>query len=112
MIAFTEILSCNGTVVYEAINKQMNFFTSGKLEVLLAYDGMLLLRVNNFEYPVNGSQTIIYDQKDPQFALILYLKRYPQDQWVVKINENADAVFSCMEEKTYMKNKNEKYEKK
>jgi hypothetical protein len=56
MIAFTEILSCNGTVVYEAINKQMNFFTSGKLEVLLAYDGMLLLRVNNFEYAVNGSQ--------------------------------------------------------
>lgn len=46
MITFTEILACNGTVVYEVIGNQMNFFSSGNLQVLLAYDGMLLLKLN------------------------------------------------------------------
>jgi hypothetical protein len=46
MITFTEILACNGTVIYDVIGNQMNFFTSGKLQVLLAYDGMLLLKLN------------------------------------------------------------------
>lgn len=54
MISFTEIVACQGTVVYEGIKGRTNFFTSGKLEVLIAYDGMILLRVNHFEYPVNG----------------------------------------------------------
>ena len=80
----------DGTHTEEAFFKSYFLKTIDSLkngsEVLLAYDGMLLLRVNNFEYPVNGSQTILYDQKDPQFALVLYLRRYPQDQWVVKIN--------------------------
>ena len=106
MITFTEIISCNGTVVYEAVNKEMNFFTSGKLEILLAYDGMLLLRLNNFEYPINGEQTILYDKTDPQFSLVLYLRKYPKDQWVIKTNEDTDALFSCLEEKSYMKDKN------
>jgi hypothetical protein len=48
MITFTEILACNGTVIYDVIGNQMNFFTSGRLQVLLAYDGMLLLKLNEF----------------------------------------------------------------
>ena len=47
MITFTEIISCNGTVIYEVIGNQMNFFTSGSLQILLAYDGMLLLKLND-----------------------------------------------------------------
>ena len=85
MITFTEIVACNGTVVYHA-GKRVDFHTSGRLTVMLAYDGMLLLRLNNFEYPVNPQQTIIYDQKDPQFSLVLFLQKYPSDQWIVKIN--------------------------
>jgi hypothetical protein len=64
----------------------MNFFTSGKLDVLLAYDGMLLLRVNHFEYAINANQTITYDRNDPQFSLVFFLKKYPSDQWIIKIN--------------------------
>jgi hypothetical protein len=111
MIAFTEIVACEGTVIYEAVNSHLNFFTSGRLEILLAYDGMLLLRLNNFEYPINGSQTILFDRTDPQFSLVLFLKKYPNDQWIIKINENTDAVYSCLEEKSYMKNKNPQKEK-
>lgn len=74
----------------------MSFFTSGRFQVHIAYDGMVLLKLNDFEYSVNGSETIVYDNSDPQFALVLYLKKYPKDQWIVKINENADAVFSCL----------------
>ena len=87
----------------------MNFFTSGRMQILLAYDGMLLLKLNEFQYGVNGSQQILYDQTDPQFSLILYLKKYPKDTWIIKTNENSDAIFSCLEEKCYMKNKKEKY---
>lgn len=96
MIAFTEIVACNGTVIYEVIESKMNFFTSGRFQVLIAYDGMVLLKLNDFEYSINGSQTILIDNSDPQFALVLHLKRYPRDQWIVKINENTDAVFSCL----------------
>jgi hypothetical protein len=55
MIAFTEIVGCNGTVIYSVIAKQMDFFTSGRLQLQIAYDGMLLLRLNEFEYSINGS---------------------------------------------------------
>lgn len=55
MIAFTEIVACNGTVIYETTAKQMSFFTSGRFQVLIAYDGMVLLKLNNFEYSINGS---------------------------------------------------------
>lgn len=43
--------------------------------------------------------------------MVLYLKKYPNDQWIIKINENSDAVFSCLGEKCYLKNKKEKYVK-
>lgn len=33
----------------------MNFITSGRLQVLLAYDGMVILKLNEFEYAINGS---------------------------------------------------------
>jgi len=84
----------------------MGFFTSGRLQLLIAYDGMLLLRLNEFEYSINGSEKITYDDNDPQFSLVLYLKKYPNDQWIVKANENTDAIFSCLSEKCHMKNKN------
>lgn len=87
----------------------MNFYTSGMFQVLLAYDGMLLLKLNEFQYGVNGSETILFDKSDPQFTLVLYLKKYPKDQWIIKINENSDAVFSCLGEKCYLKNKKDKY---
>ena len=48
MITFTEILACNGTVIYEAVSSQLHFFISGRLQILLAYDGMLLLKLNEF----------------------------------------------------------------
>lgn len=86
MITFTELLGCNGTVIYEVTSSQMNFVSSGRLQVLLAYDGMVLLKLNEFEFPINGSETILYDKEDPQFHLVLYFKKYPKGQWVVKIN--------------------------
>lgn len=90
-------MACNGTVIYEVIGNQMNFFTSGRLQMLLAYDGMLLIKLNEFEYGVNGSETLLFDKSDPQFSLVLYLKKYPKDQWIIKINENSDAVYSCLD---------------
>jgi hypothetical protein len=45
----------------------MNFISSGKLSLLLAFDGMLLLQLNDFEYGINQDQEIQYDNKDPQF---------------------------------------------
>jgi hypothetical protein len=48
----------------------------------------------------------MFDNVDPQFSLVLYLKKYPADLWIIKINENTDAVFSCLSEKCHMKNKN------
>lgn len=86
MITFTEIVGCDGTVIYEIAAKQMTFFTSGRLQIHIAYDGMLLLKLNEFEYSVNGSEKIVFDNTDPQFALVLYLKKYPNDQWIIKIN--------------------------
>ena len=86
MIAFTEIVGCNGTVIYDVIDSQMNFFTSGRFQVHIAYGGMVLLKLNAFEYSINGSETILYDNSDPQFSLVLHLKKYPKDQWIVKIN--------------------------
>ena len=56
----TEIVSCNGTVIYQTTGKQLDFYTSGTLQILLLYDGMLSLRVNHFEYLVNPDQTISY----------------------------------------------------
>ena len=96
MIAFTEIVGCNGTVIYSVIAKQMEFFTSGRLQLQIGYDGMLLLRLNEFEYSINGSEKMMYDNHDPQYSLVLYLTKYPTDQWIVKMNENTDAVFSCL----------------
>lgn len=86
MITFTEILACDGTVVYEVIGNQLNFFCSGRMQLLLAYDGMVLLKLNEFEYGINGSEKILYDKTDPQFSLVLYLKKYPNNQWIIKIN--------------------------
>lgn len=48
MIAFTEIVGCNGTVVYEAVGNQKNYVTSGRFQVHLAYDGMVLLKLEPF----------------------------------------------------------------
>jgi hypothetical protein len=64
----------------------MDFVSSGKLSLLLAFDGMLLLQLNDFEYGINQDQEILFDDKDPQFSFIFYLKKYPQGQWVIKIN--------------------------
>jgi hypothetical protein len=64
----------------------MNFISSGKLSLLLAFDGMLLLQLNDFDYGINQDQEIQYDDKDPQFSYIFYLKKYPEGQWVLKIN--------------------------
>lgn len=47
---------------------------------------MLLLQLNDFEYGINQDQEIQYDDKDPQFSYIFYLKKYPEGQWVLKIN--------------------------
>lgn len=103
MITFTEIVGCNGTVVYQAVGSQLSFVCSGRLQILLAYDGMVLLKLAEFEYGINGSETIGFDDADPQFSLVLYLPKYPKDQWILKINENADAVASCLGEKCYLK---------
>ena len=53
MISFTEILVCEGTVLYEIYNQDLTFKTSGPLQVLIAFDGMVLLKINDFEYGVN-----------------------------------------------------------
>lgn len=58
MINFTEILACDGTTVYELADQAMSFKTSGCLQIFLAFDGMLLLRLNDFEYGINASQEI------------------------------------------------------
>lgn len=54
MIKFTEIVSCNGTVLYQVIGSQLNFITSGKLSVLIAEDGLLLIKLNDFEYGISS----------------------------------------------------------
>ena len=36
------------------------------------------------------------------------MKKYPAGQWILKINEHADEVFSCLNEKCYLKNKQSK----
>ena len=48
MIAFTEIVACNGTVVYDVVENQKNYVTSGRFQVLIAYDGMVLLKLEPF----------------------------------------------------------------
>ncbi len=53
----------------------------------------------------------MFDQTDPQFTLVLYLKKFPKDQWIIKINQGSDAVYSCLAEKCYLKDKKEKYKK-
>ena len=108
MISFTEILACDGTVLYSINKSEMDFVTSGQLQVLIALDGMILLKINDFEYGVNPTDQILYDEKDPQFSMILYMKKYPEGQWVLKINEHSDEVFSCLNEKCYLKNKQSK----
>ena len=77
------------------------------MQVLIAFDGMVLLKINDFEYGVNPTDEIVYDDKDPQFSIIFYLKKYPKGKWVLKIGEHADEVFSCLHEKCYLKNKNQ-----
>jgi hypothetical protein len=48
MNTFVEILGCDGTALYENDNHSMSFNTSGRLEVLIAYDGLIMLKLNNF----------------------------------------------------------------
>lgn len=43
-----EILGCDGTALYENDNHSLKFTTSGRLEVLIAYDGLIMLKLNNF----------------------------------------------------------------
>jgi len=64
----------------------MSFVTSGKLSVLLAFDGMLMVQLNDFQYGIGQGQEILYDDQDPQFSYIFYLKKYPEGQWIVKVN--------------------------
>ena len=55
----------------------MSFHTSGTLSILIAYDGMIMLKLNDFEYGINSHDEILYDNKDPQFNIIFYLRKYP-----------------------------------
>ncbi len=52
MSSFVEILGCEGSVLYENDNHNVNFTTSGRLEILIAYDGMVMLKLNDFEYTI------------------------------------------------------------
>lgn len=105
MISFTEIVTCHGSALYESSNKKLSFVSSGTLSIMIAYDGMIMLKLGDFEYGINSRDEIIYDDKDPQFSFIFYFRKYPDGQWVLKVNENADSVFSCLSEKCYLKNK-------
>ena len=55
MNTFVEILGCDGTALYENDNHSMKFNTSGRLQVLIAYDGLIMLKLNHFEYGVKPS---------------------------------------------------------
>lgn len=46
MKTFVEILGCDGTALYESIGREVKFSTSGRLELSIAYDGILMLKLN------------------------------------------------------------------
>lgn len=48
MDTFVEILGCDGTALYQAYDHNMQFKSSGRLQILIAYDGMLMLKLNEF----------------------------------------------------------------
>lgn len=107
MNTFIEILTCDGTALYDAHNHEMEFNSSGRLEVLLSYDGDILLKLGAFEYQINPKNEIVCDRYDPQFEIVLYFKKHQSgsDKWVFKINEHADEVYSCLNEKFYVRDK-------
>lgn len=37
--------------------------------------------------------------------MVFYFKKYGSGKWVFKINEHADEVFSCLNEKCYVRDK-------
>ena len=39
------------------------------------------------------------------------MKKYPQGKWILKVNENSDALFSCLNEKTHLIDKNREHNK-
>lgn len=64
-----------------------------------------MLKLNDFEHQVNPKEEIVVDKFDPQFEMVFYFKKYGSGKWVFKINEHADEVFSCLNEKCYVRDK-------
>lgn len=38
--------------------------------------------------------------------MVLYLRKYPTGKWILKISEHTDEVYSCLNEKCYIVEKN------
>lgn len=51
--------------------------------------GMILLKMNNFEYGINPNDQILYEDKDSQFKLMLCLDSVPENTWILKINDKV-----------------------
>lgn len=55
--------------------------------------GMMLFKMKDFEYGINPNDQIIYDDKHPNFKLMLCLDANPQNTWILKINDKAELVY-------------------
>ena len=39
------------------------------------------------------------------------MQKFPQGKWILKVNQNSDAIFSCLSEKTHLIDKNREQHK-
>ena len=58
-----------------------------------------MFNMDKFQYGINPNDKVIYEDKDPEFKLVLCLDGDPENCWIVKINDNVDLIFICLSER-------------
>ena len=58
-----------------------------------------MLQMEDFQYGINPNDRIIYEDKDPEFRLVLCLDADPENCWILKVNENIELLYFCFSER-------------
>ena len=53
---------------------------------------MILLKMLDFEYGINPSDQVLYEDKDSQWKLVLCFDSNHENVWIVKVNDNVELL--------------------
>lgn len=103
MFKFTEVAICKLSVADNVDYNNSNVVKKSvkdDLQVLLeTSNGMMLLRMKDFEYGINPNDQILYEDKDKDFKLMLCLDSNPNNTWILKVNDNVELFFYMLTER-------------